>query len=224
MNLDELRNRYTGNRASRYEAERAGTSQWRREHEVVADMLRATRLSPADTVLDIPVGTGRFFSIYSDIGSPVLGIDASADMLEIARAAARDHGLSEANLRLGDITNLDLDTDSVEVSVCIRIMNLLDWNDFQAALAGLRRVTRQTIVVGVQPRAPLPIQGCGFRTNLTAARDRLLRRPESSTTTAHPERVVHREFAKQNLEVEERRRVGGSPRVPYYIYRLRVRD
>jgi demethylmenaquinone methyltransferase/2-methoxy-6-polyprenyl-1,4-benzoquinol methylase len=72
-------------RAAEYDATSAPPGDPFASHaEAIRDALR--RLAPAGRVLEIAAGTGSWTGVLADIGSDVLVTDASAEMLELARA------------------------------------------------------------------------------------------------------------------------------------------
>lgn len=74
--------RYVGKGADRYDQSRAGTK-WVAENAAFDELYN--RVGP-QTVLDCPVGTGRFFERYLGSNASVLGVDLSDDMLALAAA------------------------------------------------------------------------------------------------------------------------------------------
>jgi ubiquinone/menaquinone biosynthesis C-methylase UbiE len=135
--------KYRGNIAATYDAQRAGQVKWEAEDRIVRGMLADL---PAGTeVLDIPVGTGRFLPLYEAKGFKAIGMDISADML--ARAKAKQ---SDAELRKGDIFKIDLPDKSVDVVLAIRIMNLIDHKDMHISLCELQRVARSRIIFNLR--------------------------------------------------------------------------
>lgn len=130
---------YLGEAASTYEARRKGKALWRQEDQILLRILQET--SPQETVLDIPVGTGRFLPFYRDHQLRVVGIDLSADMLAIAKPRGHD-----AVLKRGDIRNIPAGDKSVDVSICFRLLYFMKLGDVKKALRELARVTRKRIV------------------------------------------------------------------------------
>lgn len=134
--------KYAGGVASGYEAKRAGEVKWRREDEIVRNVLGDL---PAGTrVLDIPCGTGRFFGFYREQRFDALGIDASEDMLSIA---SQKKG---AVCEIGDIFDIRHPDKSFDVVISIRIMNLINADDMAMALRELQRVARSMIVLNLR--------------------------------------------------------------------------
>ena len=65
------------------------------------------RLSPGDTILELGVGTGRLTEQFLAAGYRVVGVDASADMLERARIRLAPHG-DRCHLVHGDMRTMQL--------------------------------------------------------------------------------------------------------------------
>src|SRR5437870_7757583 len=89
-------------------------------------------------VLEIGVGTGRNLPHYRD-DVPLIGVELSPAMLEIARARARELG-REVELRVGNAQALDFPDESFDTVVCT--LALCTIPDDRAAVAEVRRVLR----------------------------------------------------------------------------------
>lgn len=85
--------------------------------------------------LDAACGTGRHTSLLVEAGHATSGVDRSEAMLSVARAKVPD-----ADFRVGDLENLPLETDSVDVAVCALALTHLA--EPSAAIAEISRVTR----------------------------------------------------------------------------------
>jgi SAM-dependent methyltransferase len=96
-------------------------------------------------VVELAVGTGRVaIPIAERTGRRVIGIDVSAEMLELARRHAAEAGV-EVDLRLGDMTELTLDEPTDLVICPFRAMLHLPGHD--ARVEVMRRV-RASLVPG----------------------------------------------------------------------------
>ena len=96
-------------------------------------------------VVELAVGTGRVaIPIVERTGRRVIGIDVSAEMLELARRHAAEAGV-ELDLRLGDMTELVLDEPTDLVICPFRAM--LHLPDHDARVELMRRV-RAALVPG----------------------------------------------------------------------------
>jgi ubiquinone/menaquinone biosynthesis C-methylase UbiE len=104
-------------------------------------------LPPGDA-LDAACGTGRHASFLAARGHRVVGIDASAAMLDVARAAA-----PEADFRRGDLARLPADAASADLVLCT--LALTHVPDLGPAVAELARVARPGARVVVSDFAPV---------------------------------------------------------------------
>ena len=94
-------------------------------------------------VLDMATGTGRAALALAKRGAIVTGVDASREMLAVARSRAADAGLSIAFAE-GDAHALAFADREFDVVVCLRmLMHVPDW---RKALSELCRVTRHWLV------------------------------------------------------------------------------
>ena len=94
-------------------------------------------------VLDMATGTGRAALALASRGAVVIGVDASREMLSVARARAADAHLSIEFIE-GDAHALTFSDRSFDETVCLRmLMHVPDW---RRAMSELCRVTRHRVV------------------------------------------------------------------------------
>jgi len=97
----------------------------------------------ARRILDMATGTGRAALALAKRGALVTGVDASNEMLDVARKRAAAAGLS-IDFAKGDAHELMYPDRSFDAVVCLRmLMHVPDW---RTALAELCRVSRRTLV------------------------------------------------------------------------------
>ena len=101
---------------------------------VAAEVVRRARLGPGERVLDVGTGTGTAVRLALGDGRRVIGLDAAAGMLEIAR-----HEVSGAEWLEADFTRIPLDDRAFDVVIGVHA--LLFASDRVEALAEWRRVT-----------------------------------------------------------------------------------
>jgi SAM-dependent methyltransferase len=96
-------------------------------------------------VVELAVGNGRVaIPVAHAIGRPVIGIDTSPAMLELARAAATEAGV-ELELHEGDMRDLQLDEPAALVYCPFRaLLHLPTWAD--------RRRTFERVAASLLPR------------------------------------------------------------------------
>lgn len=145
--------KYHGEIAKGYDARREDSEKWQAEDRIMREML--ADLPRGTSVLDIPIGTGRFLPLYEELGFSVLGIDISDDMLREASQKAGE----ATYLRLGDARDIDVPDQSYDVVVCIRLMRWLETNETQLnVLSELMRVARKRVIFNVRTETgPLPL-------------------------------------------------------------------
>jgi SAM-dependent methyltransferase len=95
------------------------------------------------TILDVGTGTGRAAIALARRGAIVTGVDASAEMLDVARRRARDAGVDVTFTR-GDAHRLAFPDCSFDAVVCLRV--LMHTPDWRRSLAELCRVAADRVV------------------------------------------------------------------------------
>jgi ArsR family transcriptional regulator len=93
-----------------------------------------------DSFLDLGTGTGRLLELFAPLYARGVGIDASADMLAVARANLDRAGIANAQVRLGDIHHLPFVRDTFDVVSIHQVLHYLD--DPERAIAEAARVLR----------------------------------------------------------------------------------
>jgi ubiquinone/menaquinone biosynthesis C-methylase UbiE len=155
--------KYHGPIAEGYDAKREKDPKWICEQRIITQML--SDLPKGSTILDCPVGTGRFLDFYKTKGFQFIGADLSGDMLvqsalklvpqpEVERwVAACNQADTIMPFRIGsnllvngDVRQIGLEDKSVDAAVMIRLTRWLSPADCQVAMRELQRVTRQRIV------------------------------------------------------------------------------
>lgn len=149
VSLKQTSLKYHGRKAETYDEIRTKQKRWHVENETVARML------PLDThsVLDMPVGTGRFLPLYVErkIGV-VSGIDISEEMIALARKKVPRRKPSDViiDLSVGDAQKTKFDDRGVDVAVCVRFLDLIDEDAMRAVLIELARVTKRAIILTIR--------------------------------------------------------------------------
>ena len=95
-------------------------------------------------VLDVGAGTGRVSLALASKGAIVHGLDASAEMLDVARDRAAKAGLP-IRFDVADAHALPVADRSVDTAVCFRLlMHVIDW---PKCVGELCRVARHRVVI-----------------------------------------------------------------------------
>jgi len=103
-------------------------------------------------LLDIGTGTGRLLELVADRCERALGVDASRDMLALARARIAERGLANAAVRQADLYRLPLADAAFDVVALQMVLHYAD--DPATALAEAARVLRPEgtlLVVDLEP-------------------------------------------------------------------------
>jgi len=112
----------------------------RTQEQVIAGFLDPVE---GRAVLDVGTGTGRAALALAHRGARVTGIDASAEMLAVAKRRAHEAGVNVTFLT-GDAHGLAFDDRSFDAVICLRV--LMHTPDWQRSLAELCRVARDRVV------------------------------------------------------------------------------
>lgn len=134
---------YGVDEATHYEAERKKEFLWWQEETFVSDYFQSHR---PRTLLDAPVGTGRFLERYGNVPE-VVGVDISEAMLAQSYRKLADPRLAQVKLRRGDIFKLEFSDNYFELTVCWRFAHLVPANMLADALRELGRVTSGEILL-----------------------------------------------------------------------------
>lgn len=110
----------------------------------------APRLTPGAHVLDVGCGPGTITIDIARRVAPgrVVGVDAAADVVETARAAANEAGIANLEVRVDDVYGLDARDCSFDVVHAHQVLQHLA--DPVAALREMRRVCRPGGVVAAR--------------------------------------------------------------------------
>jgi ubiquinone/menaquinone biosynthesis C-methylase UbiE len=94
-------------------------------------------------ILDVGTGTGRAAVMLALGGAKVTAVDASAEMLEVARCRASETGVN-VNFQQGDAHALKFGNRAFDVTVCLRVlMHMPDW---RLCMSELCRVSERLVI------------------------------------------------------------------------------
>jgi ubiquinone/menaquinone biosynthesis C-methylase UbiE len=105
---------------------------------------QVVRLLPSgkvgSTIVDLGTGPGQLSIELCKLApqAKVIGVDPSAEMLEVARRHAREAGVANFEARLGAAERLPMDSDSIHVVVSQ--WSLHEWDDPRRAFSEVFRV------------------------------------------------------------------------------------
>jgi ArsR family transcriptional regulator len=129
-------------RADQLKAERERAAQtYFRSHAAEWDRIRALHVGeqeveaamtamlaerpPADLLVDLGTGTGRMLQLFAGRFRRAIGYDANTEMLAYARSKLGAAGLTEAQVRHGDIYDVQLADGSADVVVMHQVLHFL---------------------------------------------------------------------------------------------------
>ncbi|MGL1919448.1 MAG: metalloregulator ArsR/SmtB family transcription factor [Hyphomicrobiales bacterium] len=95
------------------------------EHKVeaaIGDMLG----DKLGNLLDLGTGTGRMLELFSDRADLSIGVDLSHEMLSYARAKLEKAGLTNSQVRQGDIFNLPMESGHFNTVIIHQVLHYLD--------------------------------------------------------------------------------------------------
>lgn len=172
----------------------------------------------AQSILDVGTGTGRAALILAGEGARVTGIDASEQMLAVARRRAEESGL-DVRFASGDAHALDFPDRAFDVAVCFRV--LMHTPRWRTCVAELCRVARNLVIVDYPSRRSAAVfQSLGRRclraVGVRTEPYRVLSHAEVAGTFARNGfrvRAVHRQFV---LPIAFHKAIG-SPRFTRFV-------
>ena len=138
--------KYDSDVAKTYESSRESEKHWKQENEFVKNYLKNNNVK---YLLDIPIGTGRFFPYYQSVNR-ITGVDISEDMLEEAKRTMKFGGFSSSmsvHLEIGDIFNFRFDDFYFDVAMVFRLMHLIPAPLLSSAIKELCRVVNKQVVL-----------------------------------------------------------------------------
>jgi len=107
------------------------------------------------SVLDVPCGTGRLWSILLAHGLRVTGGDISQAMLKLARQQFSDH--KDVAFHEVDVEKLPFTDNQFDYLTCYRLMAHLPPKVKRAALSEMMRVTRKTAIINYHFASSSPL-------------------------------------------------------------------
>jgi SAM-dependent methyltransferase len=87
--------------------------------EAISELTDELRLRPGNTLLDLACGRGAYgLLVAQQAGTPLVGVDFSAQALTEAREQAARMGVNNASFRTGELTATGLPDASVDAVLC----------------------------------------------------------------------------------------------------------
>jgi ubiquinone/menaquinone biosynthesis C-methylase UbiE len=112
--------------------------------EQAAVLTRFAGVTAPQAILDVGTGTGRAALLLAQRGGIVTGVDASEQMLAIARQRATDSGIAATFIQR-DAHDLQFGDREFDTAVCLRV--LMHTPRWQQCVSELCRVSRRLVVL-----------------------------------------------------------------------------
>jgi ArsR family transcriptional regulator len=93
---------------------------------VEAAMKRAIGKRPFQTMLDLGTGTGRLLELFAPLYRRGIGVDQSREMLAVARANLDKAGITNAQVRQGDIYAPSVERDGFDLVTIHQVLHFLE--------------------------------------------------------------------------------------------------
>ena len=122
------------------------------EEAVEAAVVAALGGRKVETLIDLGTGTGRMLEVLAGSYKRGIGIDSSREMLAVARSRLARAGINHAQVRLGDIGDLDPAVGLADVITIHQVLHYFD--DPGRMLAQARRLLKpggEMIIVDFAP-------------------------------------------------------------------------
>lgn len=184
--------KYTGGIAEGYLHRRENHPTWDWEQTQVEQFV-GSRPS-ALTVLDVPLGTGRYVPVYLRHGWRVLGCDISADMVAEAERSLGAEAYRQCDVRVAPAESLPWSDGSVDVIVSSRFIQWLpELRHVDRVIAEFSRIGAGELFlqlrIPAEPRQKLATEGpISFVKRLARrVRRKTVAAPQKARIVTHPE-------------------------------------
>lgn len=121
---------------------------------VESALVKLVGKTPVDALLDLGTGTGSILQLLDGVYRRATGIDASRDMLAVARSNLDRCGATRAVVRQGDILNLPLEGQDFDLVTIHQVLHFLDYPE--RAIAEAARMLRpggRLVVIDLAPHS-----------------------------------------------------------------------
>jgi len=122
------------------------------EAAVEQALLRLVGTTPIDSLLDLGTGTGWILQLLAPRYRHAIGVDASRDMLSVARANLDKAGILKASVRHADILNLPLEGQEFDLVTIHQVLHFLDQPELAIGEAArILRPSGRLLIVDLAP-------------------------------------------------------------------------
>ena len=148
----EAKFKYKGDIARRYNERRVNEPKWIKEQEIFSNILGS--LPEAASIIDVPLGTGRFIPFYRKYNLKCEGVDISIDMLNEARKVAASHQY-DMRFMQGSADKLPQADSACDYVICARLLNWVPFQTMEAMVREFYRVSRTGLVLEIRVSSEL---------------------------------------------------------------------
>ncbi|MBY5361282.1 metalloregulator ArsR/SmtB family transcription factor [Rhizobium leguminosarum] len=122
------------------------------DEEVDAAVIRLLGNQSIDSLLDLGTGTGRILELLSGLYRRAIGVDASRDMLSVARANLDKSRITKATVRHADILNLPFEGQDFDLVTIHQVLHFFDQPEIAIAEAArMLRPGGRLVVIDLGP-------------------------------------------------------------------------
>ena len=141
---------YYGKCAENYLTKRLQQDYWHLEQETVQEIIAGY---PREIrVLDVPFGTGRFVPYYLEKSMDIHGLDASEDMVGVARRELGED-FSKCTIEIGDAAKLPYEDAAFDVVLSFRFLShVVSARQAKTILREFKRVCRSDLLIQLRVR------------------------------------------------------------------------
>jgi SAM-dependent methyltransferase len=148
-------------------------------HLLVDPLLRRVRrlvrsqVKPGSALIDIGCGTGELLFSLADVGSELVGVEASKRMWSFANRQARTSAFTNVQILFGDGAQLgSFSADFFDYAIACMVFHEMDASQRLPVLMEMKRLTPQVLLVDyrVPPPANLSVTGCRLIERLAGPR------------------------------------------------------
>jgi ArsR family transcriptional regulator len=157
------------------------------DRAVETALLKLVGKRPFQSMLDLGTGTGRLLEIFAPLYRRGIGIDMSREMLTVARANLDKAGVSNAQVRQGDIFAPPVERDSFDLVTMHQVLHYLD--DPASAIREAARLLRPAGRLVIVDFAPHTLE--------------FLREEHAHMRLGFSDRQIEEWFAEAGLDLEE---------------------
>ncbi len=122
------------------------------DEEVDAAVIKLLGGNPIDSLLDLGTGTGRMLELLSGRYRHAIGVDASRDMLSVARANLDKSRITTASVRHADILNLPFEGQDFDLVTIHQVLHFFDQPDIAITEAArMLRPGGRLVIIDLAP-------------------------------------------------------------------------